>query len=85
MNCKHNLTEQEAFNRGWCKCCKSFDCVPFKDERKTCPKCRNTGITDCDGDTVVICTNCVWGRRYAVEEAEYAKLAGEFDEMFLTG
>ncbi len=83
--CKHRLSEQEALERGWCKCCKTYNCVPFREEHKVCPHCRNTGITDCNGDTAIVCTNCIWGKRYAMEEFEYGLLEGEFDDMFLTG
>ncbi len=85
MKCKHNLSTEDALNRGWCKCCKSLDCIKIKDHNNHCHKCNNTGITDCNGDDVIICNNCIWGIRFAVEQQEYENLAGEFDEMFLTG
>ncbi len=84
MTCKHNkLTNEEALKRGWCKCCNTFDCVKIKDENIYCHKCDNTGISNCNGDEVTICNNCVWGIYFAIEQQEWQEVGIEGLEQMM--
>lgn len=75
MVCKHNnLSMEEALNRGWCKTCRSLDCVKVKEHNTYCHKCGNTGISDIINDDPVICNNCIWGIEFAIEQQEWQKV-----------
>ncbi len=81
--CKYNLNIEDALIRGWCKTCNTFECVKIKDENTHCHKCDNTGISDCKGEKVTICDNCIWGRYFAIEQNEWQKVGIEGLEQMM--